>query len=119
MLDSKNPKTFVSKKATMMLKPNGSYSKPNKHGEEILVPGEFTDEWNQVMNTKNKHEATVAIQSICTSTSNDLTNSPDLGLTSMYMKPNAETYNIPPCEKLKNFKFSRQQSEPTRGEISV
>ena len=87
MLDSENLKTFVSEKATMMLKLMGSYSALDKNQVEIIVLSELNDEWNQVMKTKNKHEATVAIQSICTSTSNDLTNSPDLGLTSMYMKP--------------------------------
>ena len=57
------------------------------------------------MNTKNKHEATIGFQSALISKANDLTNSLDFGLTSLYMDQNAKTYNVPWVEKIKTFGF--------------
>ena len=83
-----------------MLKLLGSYSSLNEEGIEVLVLGEFKEEFEQVLNTKNKHEATVAYQLHHTATAIDLSNSSDLNLTSMYMDSNAETYNSVRVEML-------------------
>ena len=48
-------KTFLSKKATAIIKLLGSYSALNKNEEEL------TNRMDQVMNTKNKHEATIGL----------------------------------------------------------
>ena len=105
MTEITTKKIFVSKKATTMLHLLGSYSIPNKNQVETLIPGKFTNKFDQIMNTKNKYEATIGFQSALTSTANDLTNSLDLGLTCLYMDPNAKTYNVPRVEKLKTFGF--------------
>lgn len=57
------------------------------------------------MNTKNEHKETIGFQSHFTSIANDLTNSSNLGLTSMYMDTNAKTCNTIWVEKLKTFDF--------------
>ena len=105
MTKTTTKKTFVSEKSTAMLHLLGSYLAFNKNKEEILILAKFSNKFDQIINTKNKHEATIGMQSHVTSTANDLTNSPDLGLTSLYMDANAKTYNVPWVEKIKTFDF--------------
>ena len=105
MTNSNKKKTFVSKKATAMIKLMGSSLALNKNKDEVLILDKLTNEMNQVWNTKNKHKATIGFQSHLTATANNLKNSPNLGLTSMYMDANTKTYNIVRVEKLKTFNF--------------
>ena len=80
-----------------------SYLALNKNGEEILILGKLKDEMEQVMNTKNKHKATIGFQSHLTSMANNQTNTSDLSMTSMYMDPNTKTYNTVLVKKIKTF----------------
>jgi len=93
MTESNKKKTFVTKKKNTMLKLFGSYSSLNEEGIEVLVLGKFQENFEQVLNTKNKHKATVAFQSHYAATATNLANSSDLNLTSMHMDWNTETYN--------------------------
>ena len=105
LADSNKKKTFVTKRANTMLKLMGSYLSLNKNGEEILIPGKLKEEMEQVMNTKNKHDVTIGFQTHYTATAVDLTNLSKLSMTSMYINPNAETYNNVRVEKIKTFDF--------------
>ena len=60
MTDSTTKKIFVSKQATTMLKLLGSYLAPNKNQVDTLILGKFTDKIDQIMNIRNKYEATIA-----------------------------------------------------------
>ena len=105
MTKSSEKKGFVKEKATTMLNLLGSYSSINDEGVEVLVLGEFTDEFEQILNTKNKHEAVVAYQAHHTATAINLTSSSDISLVSMYMDSNPETYNSVRIEMMKQFNF--------------
>ena len=59
MAENNKKKTFVTKRATTMLKLYGSYTATDKNGDKILILGKFTDKFEQVLNTKGKHEATI------------------------------------------------------------
>ena len=105
MNDSKLKKTSISEKATTMLSLLGSYQTINDDGTAVLVPGEFTEEFLEILNTKNNQEAADAFQTHHTATTINLSNSSTLRLASMYMDSAAGTYNGPRMVMLKRFNF--------------
>ena len=105
MADNNKKKTFVTERANTMLSLYGSYTATDKNGDKIIVPGEFTDKFEQILNTKGKHDATIGMQTHLTAKSVHLNNLDDPSMVSLYMDVEPETYNTVRVEKLKAFCF--------------
>ena len=103
MADNSKKKIFVTKRATTMLRLYGSYTATDKNGDEILILAKFKDKFEQILNTKGKHEATIGMQTHVTATSVYLSNLDKPSMTSMYMDVDPEVYNTVRVKKLKTF----------------
>ena len=105
MTKNNKKKIFVTKRATTMLGLYSSYTATDKNGDKILIVSKFADEFEQVLNTKGKHEAIIGFQTHLTAKSVHLNNLDDPSMISLYMDVEPETYNTVRVEKLKTFHF--------------
>ena len=96
-------KTFMTKRAITMLRLYGSYTATNENGDKILILGKFKDKFEQILNTKGKHKATIGMQTHTNATSVHLNNLDKPSMISMYMDVDPKVYNTVQVEKLKTF----------------